>query len=76
VLPYGDIRADPRMTMRRVEQFIGASPFNGYVYEERVHQTSKFVMPDAVVAKVHQRMARQSAFLAAEFGADFLARTL
>jgi hypothetical protein len=76
VLPYGDIRADPRMTMRRVEQFIGASPFNGYVYDERVHQTSKFVMPDAVVAKVHQRMARQSAFLAAEFGADFLARTL
>jgi hypothetical protein len=73
-LPYGDIRTDPLGFLRRVEQFIGAKPFDGYDVNSRVHETKKFPIPNAVSDKLRRRYAAQYSFLEAEFGAEFVER--
>ena len=75
VLPYGDIRAAPLQLLRRIEQFIAVPAFDGYDLQGKVHETRKFPMPDSVVDKLRSRYAAQYAFLEAEFGPDFVART-
>ncbi len=75
ILPYGDIRSDPIGFLRRVEEFIGAPPFDSYDLEGRVHETRKFLIPSSVTDRLRQRYAPQYAFLNSEFGAEFVART-
>ena len=75
IVPYGEIATDPRGFLRRIEEFIGAPPFDGYDLEGRVHETRKFSIPPSVVEKLRQRYAPQYAFLNAEFGPEFVSRT-
>jgi hypothetical protein len=74
-LPYGSIASEPIELLRRVESFIGLTPFDGYAAQERIHASRKIDMPEAVERRLLEMFGRQRQFVLDHFGEDFAKRT-
>lgn len=75
VLPFGDIRTDPRGLMDRVEAHLGLSRHDYTRLADQIHVTHKVELPEAVRAAATEMTAGEDDFLRQSFGEDFLART-
>jgi hypothetical protein len=74
-LPFGRIAAEPHALLRDVEDFLSLSRHSYPDAARRVHSSKKIPVPADIVSLLEGRAAEQRAFLASEFGADFLKRT-
>ena len=75
-LPFGMIKTDPAGMVRKIEEFLGLEPFDGYEgLTEPYHPTRKIELPDFAVAEIAQRMEPHRAFLRERFGEEFAALT-
>lgn len=73
VLPFGRLRDDPLSVMRRVEEFIGVSHYEGYVNpEQKVHAGAEADVPDSVVKALEERFAHQRQGIKDWLGPEFL----
>jgi hypothetical protein len=77
VLPFGEIKRNPRGLLRQIEDFIGAQPFDAYdSAEEAVHKTKEVEeIPQWVIDALDERAASQREFLIRTFGQDFYEKT-
>jgi hypothetical protein len=76
-IPFGDVRERPLEVLRRVEQHIGVSAYDGYVNMERpVSSTERSTLEitDEIAAEIHRLFDPQYDFLKSRFGDDFVAR--
>lgn len=75
LLPFGRVREAPLPLLRDVENFIGATPFDGYPLTEQVNTTRRIDIPPSVIEHLQTRVQPTIDFLSAEFGEDFLRAT-
>ncbi|WP_340108207.1 sulfotransferase [Pikeienuella sp. HZG-20] len=74
-LPFGEVKADPRRVLARVERFLGLAPFAAYPKaERRVNRTAEIALPDWLRPHLEADLARHRAFLEARFPPAFFAR--
>jgi hypothetical protein len=76
ILPYGEMRADPRGVLAQIEDFLDIRRLEQYRYlTDDVHVTRKVEVPERVVARVRRKTAAEDAYLISTFGAAFFERT-
>lgn len=72
ILPFSLVRNDPAGMLRQIEDFIGATRFDGYkALTEQIHKTKEVTVPDWVAAEVEQFSAPQKDYLIKAFGEEF-----
>jgi hypothetical protein len=77
LLPFGDIKRDPSGLLKRIEAFIGATPFDGYEsLFEPVHRTKDVELPDWLVEQLKARAKPHADYLVATFGQEFYEATV
>ncbi|MBL0373213.1 sulfotransferase [Rhizobium sp. KVB221] len=75
-LPFSDVRDRPQELLGAVEDFIGASHYDGYKeIDEQVHTTKKIAIPEWVTKKVEADIQPQRRFLINTFGNEFYEKT-
>jgi hypothetical protein len=76
ILPYRDMRADPREFLARIEDFLGIERLETYQYlTAEVHVTQKLEIPEKVIARATQKTAEEDTYLRTTFGEAFFERT-
>jgi hypothetical protein len=77
ILPFGLVRNDPAALLRQIEDFIGATRFDGYEdMTEPSHKTKEVApVPDWVVKEVELMAAPQRDYLIEAFGEEFYKNT-
>lgn len=76
VLPYSDMKTDPRGMISRVEDHIGVPHFDGFtLLEARIHVTKKYEIPEAVTRQAAELCAEEDGYIAKEFGEEFFEKT-
>jgi hypothetical protein len=76
IMPFGDIRDNPKSLIAEIETFLGIDHFNGYHFlESKVHTTKTVDIPDDVVARVRDKVAPEEAYIRATFGDEFFRRS-
>ncbi|UVC08263.1 sulfotransferase [Rhizobium sp. TH2] len=76
ILPYGEMRADPRGFLAKIEDFLGIERLETYQYlTAEVHATQKLEIPEGVVARATQKTAAEDAYLKSALGEAFFERT-
>jgi hypothetical protein len=76
VLPYGDLRSDPRGLLAKVEDFLGIARLKKYRHlADQVHATKKLTVPASVVQRARKRTAAEDEYLKATFGQAFFEQT-
>lgn len=76
ILPFSQIKTDPRGMIARVEDHIGVPHFDDFILlDVRIHATREYVIPDAVHRRVAELSAEEDAYLTEAFGADFFEKT-
>jgi hypothetical protein len=76
VLPYGDMRSNPRHMIERIEDHLGIIRHDGYtLLATHIHATWKMTVPDVVVAAVASLCSGEDDFIRREFGEEFFERT-
>ena len=73
-LPFGRIVSEPLALLRDVEDFLSLSRHTYPDAETRVHTSKKITVPADIVSLLEGPAADQRAFIASEFGEDFLKR--
>lgn len=72
-LPFQLIAKDPYAFLRKVEQFAGLVPFDGYTKAtEKIHSSEQFAFPECVVEIIKEETFEQDQFLKGYFGQEFL----
>jgi hypothetical protein len=75
-LPYADIREQPLIFMKRVEDFLEIPNFGLYrMLRKQIHKSKEAVIPQSVIARAAARVAREDDFLKQHFGQEFFNRT-
>lgn len=75
-LPYGDMRADPRGLIDRVEDHLGIARFENYqLLTVQIHATAKLELPPSVIAAAAALTASEDAYIRREFGEEFFGKT-
>lgn len=76
ILPFSLVRNDPAGLLRQVEDFIGATRFDGYkALTEQIHKTKDVTIPDWVSREVELISAKQKDYLIETFGEEFYRNT-
>jgi hypothetical protein len=76
VLPYGDMRSNPRHMIDRVENHLGIARHDGYtLLTTHIHTTWKMDVPEPVVAAIASLCSGEDDFLRQEFGEEFFEGT-
>ena len=67
-IPYGDIADNPESLLRRIEKFIGLSPYDAYKgLNTKVYASIPMMIPNSVTTLVSSRMEPQRQFLRSVF---------
>lgn len=72
---FGGIKSDPLDFVNKIEDFAGIPCTRRLGQDSPFHATQKIDVPAAVKAHFEAAFAKDSAFIALEFGADFVAQT-
>ena len=76
IMPFGDIRDNPKSMIAAVETFLGISHFDGYrLLESKVHKTKKVEIPPEVVTKVKDKVAEEDTYIRSTFGDEFFRKS-
>lgn len=76
VLPYGDLKADPRALLATIETFLGIPPLRKYRHlTTQVHVGKKLEVPENVIARATRKTAAEDDYLKEAFGESFFERT-
>jgi hypothetical protein len=76
ILPFSDIRTDPRRLISRVEDHIGVPHFDGFtLLATKIHVTKKYEIPDSVKQKAAEHCAAEEDYIRQEFGDAFFQLT-
>ena len=76
VLPYSDMRSDPRGMIDRIEDHLGIARHDNYkLLTEQIHVTKKLEIPGPVVEAAAALTAQEDDYIRQEFGEDFFRRT-
>jgi hypothetical protein len=76
VLPYGDMRSDPRSMIDRIEDHLGIARHANYeLLTTQIHSTRKMPLPVAVVDAATALCSSEDDFIRREFGDEFFDRT-
>lgn len=76
IVPFADVRDQPKALLARTEEFLGVPHFEGYLAaEEKVHVTKKAVVPQEVIEKAALRLKAEDDYLKQTFGEEFYERT-
>lgn len=76
VLPYSDMRTDPRGMIDRVEDHLGIARHDSYaLLTEQIHVTKKLEIPPSVVAAATALTAAEDDYIRNEFGEEFFQKT-
>lgn len=76
VLPYSDMKTDPRGMISRIEDHIGVPHFDDFtILETPIHVTKKYEIPETVTRRAGEICAEEDAFLRSEFGQEFFDKT-
>ena len=76
IQPFGRIKHEPAALIRTIEDFIGATPFDGYkAMAKRIHKTKEIEIPDWVRNRIEEMTRPQRDYLIEAFGQDFYEQT-
>jgi len=76
ILPYGDMKTDPRGMIDRIEAHIGVARHEKYeLLTEQIHVTKKLEVPPSVVAAAAALTAAEDDYIRQEFGEEFFLKT-
>ena len=76
VLPYGDMKMDPRGMITRIEDHIGIERHDDYeLLTEQIHVTKKLEIPPSVIAAAAALVAAEDDYIRREFGEEFFLKT-
>ena len=76
VLPYGDMKTDPRGMIDRIEDHIGVSRHAHYeLLTEQIHVTTKLEVAPSTIAAAAALVAAEDDYIRKEFGEAFFQKT-
>ena len=76
ILPYSDMKTDPRGMIDRVEDHLGIARHENYeLLTEQIHVTKKLEIPPSVVAAAAATTAAEDDYIRREFGEEFFQKT-
>lgn len=76
VLPYSNMKTDPRGMISEIEDHIGVPRFDGYeLLTTQIHVTKKLEIPPSVVAAAAALTASEDDYIRREFGEEFFLKT-
>lgn len=76
ILPYGDMKTDPRGMIDRVEAHIGVPRHENYeLLTEQIHVTKKIEVAPSVAAAAAALTAPEDDYIRREFGEEFFQKT-
>ena len=76
ILPYSDMKTDPRGMIDRVEDHLGIARHENYeLLTEQIHVTKKLEIPPSVVAAATAITAGEDDYIRREFGEEFFQKT-
>jgi hypothetical protein len=76
VLPYSDMKTDPRGMISRIEDHLGIERHEDYeLLTEQIHVTKKLEVPPSVVAAAAALTAAEDDYIRREFGEEFFQKT-
>jgi hypothetical protein len=76
IRPFGMVKHEPANLLREVEDFIGATRFDGYKdMTEKIHKTKEIEIPDWVRNRLDEMTKPQRDYLINAFGQDFYENT-
>jgi hypothetical protein len=72
ILPFGQVKSDPKALIERVESFLGLPNFAGYqALDEAAHVTKPVTIPDWVRERLGTHLAAEVDYLKSAFGEAF-----
>jgi hypothetical protein len=75
-MPFADVRERPLMLMKEVEDFLEIPNFGLYrMLNKQIHKSKEAVIPQSVIDRASERVAKENEFLKSHFGREFYART-
>ena len=76
ILPYGDMKTDPRGMIDRIEAHLGVAHHENYqLLTEQIHVTKKLEVAPSVVAAAAALTAAEDDYIRREFGEAFFQKT-
>jgi hypothetical protein len=76
VLPYSDMKTNPRGMIDRIEDHLGIARHENYeLLTEQIHVTKKLEIPPSVVAAAEAITAGEDDYIRREFGEEFFQKT-
>lgn len=76
ILPYSDMKTDPRGMIDRIEDHLGIARYENYdLLTEQIHVTKKLEIPPPVLAAAAALTAGEDDYLRREFGEEFFQKT-